>query len=150
MKDVVEVGGDLVEFQVTSEQSDGAMVAYEVEFAPGGGPPMLHRHEDFELFRVEAGELAFYLEGEDGETVRHLAPAGTVVAIPSGREHTVRNESASPARAFAVLSPGANMERFARGAGKLAAHGEGADVEEVMALAAASGIEITRPVAELA
>lgn len=150
MKDVVEVGGDLVEFQVTSEGSGGAMVAYEVTFAPGGGPPMLHRHEDFELFRVEAGELAFYLEDENGETARHLAPAGAVVAIPGGREHTVRNESASPARAFAVLSPGAGMERFARGAGELAAHGEGAGVEEVMALAVASGIEITRPVAELA
>lgn len=150
MRDVVEVGGDIVEFQVTSERSGGAMVAYEVEFAPGGGPPMLHRHEDFELFRVEAGELAVYLEEENGETARRLAPAGAVVAIPGGREHTVRNESASPARAFAVVSPGAAMERFARGAGELAAHGEGAGAEEVMALAAASGIEITRPVAELA
>jgi quercetin dioxygenase-like cupin family protein len=150
MKDVVEVGGDLVEFRVTSERSGGAVVAYEVIFAPGGGPPMLHRHEDFELFRVEAGELAFYLEDEDGVTARHLAPAGAVVAIPGGREHTVRNESVSPARAFAVLAPGAGMERFARGAGELAADGEGVEVEAVMALAAASGIEITRPVAELA
>lgn len=149
MRDVVEVGGDLVEFQLTSERSGGTMVVYEVEFAPGGGPPMLHRHEDFELFRVETGELAFYLEEEDGATARHLASAGTVIAIPSGREHTVRNESASPARAFAVVSPGAGMERFARGAGELATHGEDADVEEVLALAAASGIEITRPVAEL-
>lgn len=150
MRDVVEVGGDLVEFQVTSELSDGAMVAYEVAFAPGSGPPMLHRHEDFELFRVEAGELTFYLEDEDGEMARRLAPAGTLVAIPRGREHTVRNESASPARAFAVLSPGAGIERFARAAGELASHGEDAGVEEVTALAAASGIEITRPVAELA
>ena len=150
MNDVVEVGGDLVEFRVTSERSGGAMVAYDVTFAPGGGPPMLHRHEEFEMFRVESGELAFYLEGEDGETTRRLASAGDVVAIPGGREHTVRNESAAPARAFSVLSPGAGMERFARGAGELAAHGEGAEVEEVMALAVASGIEITRPVAELA
>jgi oxalate decarboxylase/phosphoglucose isomerase-like protein (cupin superfamily) len=150
MRDVVEVGGDVVEFQVTSERSGGALVAYDVVFAPGGGPPMLHRHDDFELYRVEAGELAFYLEDEDGETSRRLAPAGTVVTIPGGREHTVRNESASPARAFAVLAPGVGIERFARGAGELATHGEGAGVEEVIALAAASGIEITRPVAELA
>lgn len=149
-RDVVEVGGDLVEFQVTSERSGGALVAYDVTFAPGGGPPMLHRHEAFELFRVDSGELAFYLEDEDGETRRSVAPAGTVVAIPGGREHTVRNESAAPARAFAVLSPGAAMERFARGAGELAGHGEDANVEEVLALAAASGIEITRPVAAVA
>ena len=42
------------------------------------------------------------------------------------------------------------MERFARGAGELAGHGEDASVEEVLALAAASGIEITRPVAAVA
>lgn len=150
MRDVVEVGGDLVEFQVTSERSGGALIAYAVEFAPGGGPPMLHRHEDFELFRVETGELAFYLEDEGGETARQLARSGDVIAIPGGREHTVRNESDSPARAFAVVSPGVGMERFARGAGELTAHGEDADVEEVMTLAAASGIQITRPVAQLA
>ena len=150
MKDMVEVGGDLVEFQVTSERSGGALVAYYVSFAPGGGPPMLHRHAAFELFRVDAGELAFYLEGDDGETRRSVAAAGTVVAIPGGREHTVRNESAAPARAFAVLSPGAGMERFARAAGELAGHGEETDGEEVMALAAASGIEITRPVEAVA
>jgi quercetin dioxygenase-like cupin family protein len=150
MSDVVEVGGDVVEFQVTSEQSAGALVAYEVTFAPGGGPPMLHRHEAFEMFRVEAGELAIYLEGDDGETRRSVAGGGAVVAIPGGREHTVRNESAAEARAFAVLSPGAAMERFARGAGELAGHGEDAGIEEVLALAAASGIEITRPVAAVA
>jgi quercetin dioxygenase-like cupin family protein len=149
-QDVVEVGDDVVEFRVTSKQSGDALVAYDVTFAPGGGPPMLHRHEAFELFRVDAGELAFYLEGDDGETRRQVVAAGTVVAIPGGREHTVRNESAAPARAFAVLSPGAGMERFARGAGELAGHGEGADVGEVMALAAANGIEITRPVGAVA
>lgn len=148
-RDVVEVGGDVVEFQVTSAVSGGALVAYEVTFAPGGGPPMLHRHEAFELFRVDAGELAFYLEDERGETRRSVAAAGTVVAVPGGREHTVRNESGAPARAFAVLSPGAGIERFARGAGELGGHGADADPAEVLALAAASGIEITRPVAEL-
>lgn len=149
-RDVVEVGGDVVEFRATSEQSGGTLVAYDVSFAPGGGPPMLHRHAAFELFRVESGELAFYLEDEGGETRRAVATAGTVVAIPGGREHTVRNESGSPARAFAVLSPGAAMERFARGAGELAGHGEGADPAAVLALAAASGIEITRPVSAVA
>lgn len=150
MRDVVEVGGDVVEFQVTSEQSAGALVAYQVTFAPGGGPPMLHRHEAFELFRVEAGELAFYLEGEDGETRRGVATAGAVVAIPGGREHTVRNESGATAQALAVLAPGAAMERFARGAGELAGHGNDADPAEVLALAAASGIEITRPATAVA
>jgi quercetin dioxygenase-like cupin family protein len=150
MTDRVDVGGDVIEFKVTSEESGGALVAYDVTFAPGGGPPMLHRHEAFEMFTVAAGELAFYLEDEHGETARHVTGPGSVVAIPGGREHTVRNESDAEARAFAVLTPGAGMERFARGAGELASRGESAPVEEILALAAASGIEITRPVAALA
>lgn len=149
-RDAVEVGGDLVEFQVTSEASGGAVLAYDVTFAPGGGPPLLHRHDAFELFRVESGELTLYLEEDDGETRRRVARAGAAVAIPGGREHTVRNESTVPARAFAVLSPGADMERFARGAGELASHVEGPDPAEVLALAAACGIEVTRPLGELA
>jgi quercetin dioxygenase-like cupin family protein len=150
MTDQVDVGGDVIEFKMTSADSDGALVAYDVTFAPGGGPPMLHRHDAFEMFCVSTGQLAFYLEDERGQTARHLTGPGSVVAIPGGREHTVRNESDEQARAFAVLSPGAEMERFARGAGELAAHGEGAGVEEVLALAAASGIEITRPLAAVA
>lgn len=150
MTDRVDVGGDVIEFRVTCAESGGALVAYDATFAPGGGPPMLHRHDAFEMFSVTAGELTFYLEDERGETARQTAAAGTVVAIPGGREHTVRNESDQEARAFAVLSPGAAMERFARGAGELAGHGEAAGVEQVLALAAANGIEITRPVAAVA
>ncbi len=59
------------------------------------------------------------------------------VAIPGGREHTIRNESAAEARAFVVFAPGAPMERFARAAA--------AGTADVIALAAAHGIEITRP-----
>ena len=117
MRDAVKVGSDVAEFRVTSEQSAGALVAYEVTIPPGGGPPHMHSHEAFELFRVESGELVFYLE-DDGETRRSLAAPGEVVAIPSGREHTVRNESAEEARAFAVVSPGAEMERFMRSLGE--------------------------------
>lgn len=148
--DRVNVGGDVITFRVTSEQSDGAAIAYDVTFAPGGGPPMLHRHRAFELFRVDAGELAFYLEDESGETRRSVATTGTVVAIPPNREHTVRNESAAEARALAVLSPGTEMERFAREAGRLSGRGTETRIEEILALAAANGIEITRPLAALA
>lgn len=148
-EDRIDVGGDVLRFRVTSAASGGALVAYDVEFAPGGGPPMLHRHDAFELFRVDAGELAFYLEDEHGELHRCIAGADEVVAIPGGREHTVRNESGSGARALAVLSPGEQMEGFARGAAELTAHGEGAPIEEILALAEANGIEITRPVAEV-
>jgi mannose-6-phosphate isomerase-like protein (cupin superfamily) len=130
------VGADELRFRVTSADSDGALVAFEIRMPPGGGPPALHRHEPAELYRVEHGEFAFYIGADDGQVTRSTAGPGEVVAIPRGREHTVRNESAGESAAFVVLAPGAEFERFVRAA---AAGGD------IAALAAAHGIEITRP-----
>ncbi len=142
--DKVEVGGDALIFRVTSEQSDGALTGVEVRMRAGGGPPMLHRHDPFEVYRVEQGEFAFYVANDDGEVERTVAGPGAVVPIGGGREHTIRNESREEARAFVVFSPGTEMEQFARAAGALAQRGT-PGVDEVLALAEAHGIEMTRP-----
>ena len=139
-EETIRVGGDELSFRVTSDDSGGTLVAFEVSMPPGGGPPMLHRHDPFELYRVDEGELTFYLEDADART----EGPGAVVAIPGGLEHTVRNESDGEARAFVVLAPGAAMERFIREAGSL---GE-AEMTSVLALASAHGIELTRAVGE--
>jgi quercetin dioxygenase-like cupin family protein len=140
--ETLRVGGDLMEVRVDSAESGGALLAYDVTLAPGGGPPHLHRHEAVEVVRVEQGELTFYLGDEAGEVERRTAGPGDVVAVPSNREHTIRNEAAAAARAFAVLAPGDRMEHFARAAAALDAD---ASPDRVAALAAANGIEITRP-----
>ena len=134
-------GGDEIVVRVASERSEGAILALEVAMAPGGGAPMLHRHDPFELYRVEEGELTFYVEDDDGVVRRTRGARGTVVAIPAGREHTVRNESGAPARAFVVFSPGAAFERFVR------AMAGATDPNAIPAIAAEHGIEVTRPVA---
>jgi mannose-6-phosphate isomerase-like protein (cupin superfamily) len=135
-QDRLTVGADELRFRVTSADSDGALLAFEIRMPPGGGPPALHRHDPAELYRVESGGFAFYIGAEDGSVTRSTAGAGEVVAIPGGREHTIRNESTSDAAAFVVLAPGADFESFVRAA---------AGSEDVAALAAAHGIEITRP-----
>lgn len=145
----LNVGGDELTFRVMSDQSDGAILAFDVEIPAGGGPPMLHRHDAFEIYRVERGELAFYLEDEHGGVRRTLVQPGAVVAIPGGREHTVRNESPAGARAFVILTPGGEMERFVRAAGELGADGA-PEIEDVLALAEAHGVSITRPLCEVA
>ena len=106
---------------------------------------MLHRHAPFEAYRVDCGVLAFYVEdeGRDRSALRQ-GRAGAVVAIPAGREHTIRNESDAPARAFVVFAPGGEMEHFARAAHRLGADGS-AEPAEIVALAEAHGMEITRP-----
>jgi mannose-6-phosphate isomerase-like protein (cupin superfamily) len=108
----------------------------------GGGPPLLHRHAPFEVYRVESGTLAIYVEGDDGMIERRETGPGGVVAIPGGRAHTVRNESGAEARAYVVFAPGAPMERFVRAAGALGDAG----VDAVLALAAEHGVELTGPV----
>jgi mannose-6-phosphate isomerase-like protein (cupin superfamily) len=136
---------DRINFKVTSEQSDGEVAVVEVRIPPGGGPPMLHRHDPFELYRVRSGELAIYLEGRDRRVRRLLAGPGAVVPIAGGLEHTVRNESDQEAEAVVAFSPGEPMESFARAAGEL---GLSPDPTEVLSLAEAHGIEMTRPIGD--
>ena len=138
------VGGDELAFRVTAQESAGALTAVDVRLPPGGGPPMLHRHDPYELYRVESGKLTFYRD--DGEDIqRSVAEAGDVVAIPGGTEHTIRNESEHEAKAYVVFVPGGEMERFSRAAADLAASGP-IDPADVISLAAEHGIEITRPI----
>jgi mannose-6-phosphate isomerase-like protein (cupin superfamily) len=104
---------------------------------------MLHRHDPFELYRVDEGELAFYLAREDGEVERRVAGAGESVAIAAGVEHTVRNESEATALATAVFAPAGEMEAFVRAAAEL---GPTPRPEDIIATAGSHGIEITRPI----
>ena len=141
--DVLVVGGDEVVVRSPAAATGGRVAVVEVRMAAGGGPPGLHRHEACEVYSVVEGELAFYVEGDDGEVRRTVGAAGAVVPIAGGREHTIRNESAAGARASVVYSPGDAMEAFARAAAALAARGRPA-MEEVVAIAGAHGIEMTR------
>ena len=120
-----------------------------VRMPPGGGPPALHRHQPSELYRVERGEFTFYVEDADGAIERFSAGAGETIAIPGGREHTIRNESGAEAVAFVVYAPGAEMEAFVRAAARLDAGGP-PPIDRVITLAAEHGIEITRPLSEAA
>ena len=141
----IRVGSDELVFLVPSAATDGALLAVEVVIPAGGGPPALHRHAPEEVYRVERGELAVYLEDRAGEVHRHPLCAGGVLHMPSGRAHTVRNESEEEAVAYVVFTPGAEFERFIRAAADLAAAGPPA-MEDVLLLAASHGVEITGPV----
>jgi oxalate decarboxylase/phosphoglucose isomerase-like protein (cupin superfamily) len=139
-----QVGSDEITLHVASDASGGALLVAEVSLPAGGGPPILHRHAPEEVYRLERGELAIYVEDDEGDVQRILAKPGTVVHIPGGRAHTVRNESDADALAYVVFAPGAEIERFLRAAGDLTAQGE-TGMENVLALAARHGIEMAGP-----
>ncbi|HWI73841.1 MAG TPA: cupin domain-containing protein, partial [Baekduia sp.] len=99
----MRVGGDEITIHVSSEDSGGALLVAEVGMAAGGGPPAPHRHDAAEVYRVDDGELAIYVEDDGGSLRRFVTGRGDVVHIPGGRAHTVRNESGAAARAYVVF-----------------------------------------------
>lgn len=137
----MRVGNDETRIRVSSEQTGGTMLAIDVQMSAGGGPPGLHRHPPEELYRIESGQLTIYLEDDDGEVQRIVADPATVVHIPGGRAHTVRNESQGEARAYVAFTPGTAMENFMTAAAKLAGAGS-PEIEDVLALAQRHGIEM--------
>lgn len=139
------VGGDELTFKLTSQETGGEVLVFEVAIGPGGGPPVLHRHDPFELYRVCSGELTIYSGGEDGVVRPTLVRAGESFPIAGGVEHTVRNESDEEATALVVFSPGEPMERFIRAAGDL---GPDASPADIAALAEEHGIAMTRSIAD--
>jgi oxalate decarboxylase/phosphoglucose isomerase-like protein (cupin superfamily) len=142
--ETLRVGTDTIRLAVTSRDTDGALLAAEVRIPAGGGPPALHRHAPQEVYRVEAGELAVYVEDGDGSVARIVAMPGDVVHIPGGRAHTVRNESGAEVQAYVVFTPGAQMEDFVRAAAGLGAGGPPA-MDAVLALAERHGVQIMGP-----
>jgi len=145
-REVLHIGSDTATLCATSADSDGALLAFEVRIPAGGGPPFMHRHDAAEIYRVEDGELAIYVEDDAGDVRRHAIGPGATHCIAGRRSHTVRNESDADAHAYVVFSPGAAIEDFFRAAAALTSRDRTPAPEDVMALAAAHGVEMAGPV----
>ena len=110
--------------------------------APGGGPPVMHRHAPGEVYHVIEGQFTFYVADNGGPARRITAGPGDVVPLAGNTPHTVRNESTADAVAFVVHAPGGPMEGFARAVAALASP----DMESVLKVAAENGIELLGPI----
>lgn len=139
------LGTDEIVVLATGEQTGGAIFAVEIRMPPGGGPPVMHRHQPGEIYRVLAGEFTFYLGDPAGAVRRVTAGPGDVVPLAGGTPHTIRNESSADAVAFVVHSPAVSMEGFSRAAAALAATGS-PTMAQVLALAEEHGIELLGPI----
>lgn len=137
------------EFVVLADcaRTGGALFAGLVRMPPGGGPPVMHRHDPGEVYHVLDGEFAFYVGPPGGDIRRTMVSAGQVMSLAGGTPHTVRNESDAEAVAFVVHAPGAPMEGFTRAAAALAEGGE-TTMAAVLDIAAEHGIELLGPVVE--
>jgi mannose-6-phosphate isomerase-like protein (cupin superfamily) len=141
------MGTDEITILATSQQTNGALFAVQMRMAPGGGPPLMHRHDPGEIYHVVEGEFTFYVA--DAAGVRRVtATAGDVVPLAGGTPHTIRNESTADAVAFVVHAPGAPMEGFSRAVAAAAAEGN-PSMEDVLGIATECGIEMLGPIPDL-
>jgi mannose-6-phosphate isomerase-like protein (cupin superfamily) len=141
----LRVGTDEITILATSAQTGGALFAIELRMQPGGGPPVMHRHDPGEVYYVRRGEFTFYTARPDLPAERITARAGDVVPLAGGVPHTIRNESDAEAVAFVVHAPGRPMENFSRAAAELVAQGS-ASMDAVLGIAARHGIELLGPI----
>lgn len=125
--------GELVTRKVTAEQTGGAYSLFEVEMKPKDGEPSHIQHHEDECFYVLEGAFEFSNEGNSIE-----AGPGSLIYIPKGSLHALRNSGSATGRLLVLQTPGGVHERY---------------VEEVGNPVQDNGVPLakeTRPVAELA
>ena len=137
----LKVGSDEITLHVTSDASDGALVACDVTIPAGGGPPAMHRHPSAEVYRGDEGVLAIYLEDDGGERASgsRSRPATSCTSPAGARTRSATSRRSTPARTSRSC-PGrrwsSSCARSPRGP------------QDVVALAERHGIEFTGPVPE--
>jgi mannose-6-phosphate isomerase-like protein (cupin superfamily) len=108
---------DVTTIKASGENTSGKLLVLEVTVAPGGGPPVLHRHEYSEVFLFQEGEFEVSTVDEAYTPTTVRVGAGDTVSIPSMVWHNFKNVGEAPGRFTAVHSP-AVMEDFMREIGR--------------------------------
>jgi mannose-6-phosphate isomerase-like protein (cupin superfamily) len=103
--------------KASGRDTSGKLLVLEVTVPPGGGPPVLHRHEYSETFLFQEGEFEVSTVDEDYVQSTLRVGTGDTVSIPSMAWHNFKNVGSAPGRFIAVHSP-ALMEDFMREIGR--------------------------------
>ncbi len=100
-------GGELTTRKVAAEQTGGAYSLFEVELKPKDGEPSHIQHHEDECFYVLEGKFEFFNEGNSIE----VGP-GSLIYIPKGRLHALRNPGNATGRLLVLQTPGGVHERY--------------------------------------
>jgi mannose-6-phosphate isomerase-like protein (cupin superfamily) len=111
------VVGDVTTIKASGRDNSGKLLIFEVTVPPGGGPPVLHRHEYSEVFLFQEGEFEVSIVDEEHALSTFRIGAGDTVSIPSMVWHNFKNVGDVPGRFVAVHNP-AVMEDFMREVGR--------------------------------
>jgi mannose-6-phosphate isomerase-like protein (cupin superfamily) len=111
------VVSDVTTVKTSGENTSGQLLVLEVTVPPGGGPPVLHRHEYSEVFLFQEGEFEVSTVDEECRPSTVRVGAGDTVSIPSMVWHNSKNVGETPGKFTAIHSP-AVMEDFMREIGR--------------------------------
>jgi quercetin dioxygenase-like cupin family protein len=93
--------------KLTSEDSAGALSAFELSALPQTGPYQHVHHREDEWYYVLSGEFLFKAGG-----VEHKLPTGASIWLPRGIPHVWANTSTAEAKLILVCQPGGFEEFF--------------------------------------
>jgi len=92
--------------KLTSEDSAGALSAFELSALPQSGPYLHVHHREDEWYYVLSGEFLFKAGGEP-----HTLLAGASIWLPHGIPHVWANTTTAEAKLILVCQPG-GFEKF--------------------------------------
>jgi mannose-6-phosphate isomerase-like protein (cupin superfamily) len=100
------LSGERITFSTTASETDGEMLAFDLELTPDGAVPGAHVHPcQEERFEIVAGIMSF-LKGTRLVTAR----AGDTVVVPPGTIHRFKNAGETTAHVRVQVRPALNME----------------------------------------
>jgi mannose-6-phosphate isomerase-like protein (cupin superfamily) len=113
------VTGERITFIRTAGDTDGELVAIDLELPPDARVPGMHVHPvQEERFEVLEGTMRFTLGWRKVD-----ASAGEAVVVPAGRRHDFANAGPGTARVRVEIRPALKIERFFETAAALAREG---------------------------
>lgn len=102
------ISGERIVIRVSGEESNGALLAFDLFLPPGGQVPSGHVHPgQTEQFTVVSGRMRFRL----GRRVVHAGP-GETVAVPPETAHWFGNDGQEESHARVEVRPALRMQEL--------------------------------------
>lgn len=113
------ISGERITFRETAGDTDGEVLAFDLELSPDGNVPGMHVHPiQEERFEVVDGTMRFRRGGR-----KVIAKPGDVVVVPPGVRHKFQNGGDDEAHVRVEVRPALRMEQLLRTSVDLAEQG---------------------------
>jgi mannose-6-phosphate isomerase-like protein (cupin superfamily) len=113
------ISGERITFRKTAADTDGELLAFDLELSADGNVPGLHVHPiQEERFEVVDGTMRFRRRGR-----KVIAKAGDVVVVPPGARHKFQNGGDEEAHVRVEVRPALRMEQLLQTSVDLAKEG---------------------------